>query len=244
MTQRQKVRKYKMGRKRKQSVFAIFLILFSSFFSTVEYAGAETQNGNDTINMNCEDSDDTALAVSGGVITSGGGITSGSAVISGGAVTTGSSVQATMEPSRGDSTSIPEIKGDATMCPTMVPGAIPMASLAPVTKEPAAVPTREPAAVPTKEPVATTAPIVSIKPEVTIVPEITRRPVVTKTPVPTATPELPVDATPIPTSIPTPEVTIIPTENVEAQRPSKPTSMPVASATQKPSIDYETTICT
>ena len=52
------------------------------------------------------------------------------------------------------------------------------------------------------------------------------------------------DATPIPTSIPTPEVTIMPTENVEAQRPSKPTSMPVASATQKPSIDYETTICT
>ena len=221
-----------MGRKRKQSVFAIFLILFSSFFSTVEYAGAETQNESGTININCEDGNATNPVVSegaitsGSAITSGGAITTGGAVVSGGAVITGSAVQSTNAPIKGETGEIPEIKEDDTACSTTAPGAIPVASLAPATKGPVAAVTKQPI------PVATEKPIVTIAPVVTTVPEVTKAPIVTNTPIPTATPELLPDETPIPTVEPTPLVTVIPTQNVEAQKPSNPTNAPVDSPTK------------
>ena len=240
-----------MGRKRKQSVLAIFLILFNSFFSTVEYAGAETINENNKISVNCENSNDANLVVSEGAITSGGAIASGSAVTSGGAVVTNSAIQPTIEPPTSEDDEYPYIKGDA--CATSIPGVIPIVSQKPVTKEPEV----------TKVPEISKTPIVTVKPQTTFVPEITKAPIITQTPVvtkipnPTPTPvvlpeETPVltkEPIPVLTKEPTPVVTIVPTQNEEAQTPSKPTMVPVerpnVSATQKPVNDTTTaSVCT
>lgn len=227
-----------MGKKRKQSVFAIVLILWSSFFSTVEYAGAETQKENNSIDINYEDSSDTVFAASGGSV-------SGGAVSSGGALTTGSSIQSTLEPKKDENIFIPEEKNDATECPTMAPDKAPTASFAPATKKPISATTKEPEQVATTPPIIIIKPDITTVPEITKIPEITKTPIVTKTPVPTITPELPVDATPIPTTVPTPKVTVEPTADVGAQRPSKATSVPNTSVTQPP-LDESTTpsICT